>query len=96
MAFEPGDWKIGIATAGLLLSSERKRVLGSAKLDARDVAQARHLAVRAGFDDDVAEFFFAREAALRVDRKLEVEVGQRRRCADDAGGGLHVLRRGSH
>ncbi len=32
------------------------------------------------------------QAALRVDRKLQIESGLVRRCADHAGGGLHVLR----
>ena len=46
----------------------------------------------AGLDDDVAELLLALQAALRVDRELQVDAGQARRRADDAGRGLHVLR----
>src|SRR5690606_26111262 len=64
---------------------------GRAHLDAGDVPEAGDLPFRAGLDDDVAEFLRRAQAALRVDVELEVHVGRRRRGADDAGGGLHVL-----
>ena len=53
IALEPGDWKIGMATAGLLSSSERRPYCGGVDLDARDVAQPRDRAVGVALDDDL-------------------------------------------
>jgi hypothetical protein len=72
-----------MATAGLLSSSERSEYSRCrAQLDAGDVAQAHDLAVRPGLDDDVAELLLALQAALGVDRQLQLGhagAGRRRR-----------------
>ena len=80
-----------IPTACLLSSSERSAVVRRAELDAGDVAQARHLAVLAGLDDDVAELLLAFEPSSCIDGELEIDIWYRRRGADNAGGRLHVL-----
>ncbi len=91
-AFEPGAWKMPIATAGLLSSSERS-AYSAAPSSMRATSRSRVTSpFGAGLDDDVAELLLALQPALRVDRELQVEARQRRRGADDAGGGLHVLR----
>ena len=78
MALEPGDWKIGMATADLLSSSERRPYSRGADLDARDVLQPRHHAVGVVLDDDVAELLGVGQAALRVDRQLQLDARCRR------------------
>ncbi len=45
-AFAPGVWKIGMATAVLLFSNERKRVAARAQFDARDIFEQSLFAVR--------------------------------------------------
>ncbi|KWT85151.1 hypothetical protein APY03_3954 [Variovorax sp. WDL1] len=77
---------------GLLVVQQRAQcVLGGAELDAADVAQPGHRAFRAGLDDDVAEFLFALQAPLRVDRQLRVHARQPGRSAHHACSGLDVL-----
>ena len=44
-AFEPGAWKIGMATAGLLLSRLRSAYSLAPELEPRDIGQARDRAV---------------------------------------------------
>ena len=73
-ALEPGAWKIGDGHRRLVVEQRAQRVVGRAELDARDVAQPRDLAVGAGLDDDVAELLLVLQAALRVDRQLQVEA----------------------
>jgi hypothetical protein len=80
-ALEPGAWKTPMPTAACCsaasaASSRRRRVR------AGHVAQARDGAVGAGLDDDVAELLLVLQAALRVDRQLQVDAlgrpGERR------------------
>ena len=78
----------------LVVEQRAQRVLGGAELDARDVAQARDRAARLALDDDVAELLLGLQAALRVDRQLEVDAVRAGRAADHAGRGLHVLAAG--
>jgi hypothetical protein len=85
------------ADGRVVVQQRTQRVVGSAHFEAADVAQAGHGAVGAALDDDVAEFFFALQAPLRIDRQLHVHAREARRCADHAGRGLHVLAAdGSH
>src|SRR6185369_4480531 len=62
---------------------------------ARDIAQARDLARGAGADDDVGEILFVDQAALGIDRNLEVRprrvVVRHGRRAELTGGNLDVL-----
>ena len=41
----------------LAVEQRAQRIVGSAQFDAGDIAQAGDLAIVAGLDDDVAEFF---------------------------------------
>ena len=75
----------------LVVQQRPQRIIRRAQLDPGDVAQPHDLAVRAGLHDDLAELLLIGEAALGVDRELEIEAFDARRGADDAGGGLHVL-----
>ena len=45
IALEPGRWKIGIATAGWLLSNERRAYWLETQLDPRNVFEARDFTV---------------------------------------------------
>ena len=81
-----------MATAGLLSSSERSEY-SDAPSSMRATSRRRVTSpLRAGLDDDVAELLLVLQAALRIDRELQVDARQARRGADDAGRGLHVLR----
>src|SRR5246127_4248289 len=66
-------------------------VVAGAKLDARDVGKAHDLAVRAGFQHDVAELLRRAQAALRVDRNQEIAAARDRFGAELAGRDLDVL-----
>jgi len=46
-------------------------VVAGTKLDARDIGKPYDLAVRAGFQHDIAELLRRAQAALRVDRNQE-------------------------
>src|SRR5690606_23318831 len=83
--------KHGYGDGRLPVEQGAQRIVGRAHFDAGDVPEACDLAFRSGLDDDVAEFFGSVQAALRIDVELEVHIVRRRRGADDAGGGLHVL-----
>jgi hypothetical protein len=85
------------ADGRVVVQQRTQRVVGRAHFKAADVAQPGHGAVGAALDDDVAEFFFALQAPLRIDRELHVHARQARRCTHHAGRGLHVLAaNGSH
>ena len=79
-AFEPGAWKMAMATASLLSSIDSQRVAARRQLDARHVAEARDLAVRAGLDDDVAELVLVGQPPVRVDGQREVDRVVHRRA----------------
>ncbi len=68
---------------GLVVEQRAQRVFGRAELDARDVAQPRDGAAVA-LEDDFAELLLALQAALRVDRELQIDAvrhpAMRRRC----------------
>ncbi len=80
-----------MATADLLLSSERRGVFAGAQLDARDVLEPRDGAVRRGANHDLTEFFRRAQPAARVDRDLIIDAGHGRRPANDARRHVEVL-----
>ncbi len=63
-ALEPGDWKMPMPTAGLVVQQRAQRIFRRAEFDAGNVAQAGDFAVLTRFDDDVAELLFAIKAGL--------------------------------
>ena len=92
----------GEAGGRLAVEVEELAVGLRAELDAADVAHARHVAVGAGLDDDVAELLGIVEAADTSTVYWNDWSVRRRRRADLAGGDLlalllqrldHVLRR---
>ena len=91
IALEPGDWKIGMATAGLLSSSERSPYC-EASISTRATSLRRVMTPFVALDDDVARIARARcrrPSTLIGSLQLAgLAVG---RAADDAGGHLHVL-----
>src|SRR5229473_3333083 len=66
-------------------------VIVGAELHSADIAQARYLSGRAGFDDDALEVGLVGETALGVDLELEISAVGRRRRAQLPGGHLHIL-----
>ena len=66
-------------------------VVRRAELDAGHILQARDLALLAGLDDDLAELFFGRQAAVGIDQQLLVDALRHRLGAHHASGHLHVL-----
>src|ERR1700730_11355455 len=93
IALLPGRWKIGIATAVRLSSIARsaRRIVVRAELDPRDIAQVHDGAGVAGLDDDVLEVALIDQAALGIDRELEIGAVGHRRRAQLPGRDLHVL-----
>jgi hypothetical protein len=76
---------------GVFIAEQRLHGVGrGAELEPGHVLEANHFARGASLDDDVAEFFLVLEAALGIQRDLEFRAF-RGRCADLAGGHLHVL-----
>ncbi|MNK32788.1 hypothetical protein D3C87_512560 [compost metagenome] len=76
----------------LLVVQERTQaVFLRVQFHAGDVGQVGHGAVGRGLQDDVAEFFFGLQAAACIHVELQRHVALRGRCADHAGGHLHVL-----
>ena len=75
----------------LVVEQAAQCVLAGAQLDASDVLQMQHAAVGRGGDDDVAEFLFGHQPALRIHRQLKVGVLRCRRCAHHARRDLLVL-----
>jgi hypothetical protein len=60
-------------------------VVAGAKLDARDIGKPHDLAVRAGFQHDIAELLRRAQPALRVDRNQEIAAALDRFGAELAG-----------
>ena len=73
MAFEPGAWKIGIATACLLSSSER-RPYCEASISMRATSPSRVTTPFCVLDDDLAELLRIGQPALDIDRQLQLAL----------------------
>jgi hypothetical protein len=71
MALEPGAWKIGMATAWLVVEQRAQAVFGAPISMRATSLEPRDGAVGAGLDDDVAELLLGVQPALRVDRQLQ-------------------------
>ena len=76
------------ADAGRRLAVEREDLaVGlSTQLDPSDIAQARHLAIGPGLDDDIFELADVVEAAEHINRVLEIDARRRRRHSHLTGG----------
>ena len=71
MALEPGAWKIGIATACLVVQQRAQAILRGVDLHPRHIAQpGDHAAVV--LDHDLAELLGIAEAAFDIDRQLQL------------------------
>ena len=55
-----------------VVQQRAQAITARAEFDARDVFQQSFFAVRAGLDDDVAEFFFGNEPAFHVDLQFKI------------------------
>ncbi|MCY1171692.1 hypothetical protein D9M73_118130 [compost metagenome] len=82
------------AQRGHVLAVERgvDRVVLSAQLDPRDIAQPRQLPLRVALDDDFAELIGRGQSPRRLDAKLEGGAALvERRSPHGTGRNLHVL-----
>ena len=77
-AFEPGAWKTRDGAARLAVDAADLLVVQRAELDARDVAQPDHRAVRVRAHHDRAELLLGLQAALRAHRVGHLLAGGRR------------------
>ena len=90
-ALAPGEAKIGRGHGRLVVEQGAQGVLLGAEFQARQVAEPHDRAVRVALDDDLSELLGALQAALDVDRQLNLNAFVIGRAADLAGGDLDVL-----
>ena len=74
----------------LAVEQAAQRIRIGAHVYTGDVAQAGHLAVAAGADDDIAKLFLIGQPPQGIDRNLKCGIGIGR-LTDGTGRHLHVL-----
>ena len=90
MALEPGAWKIGIATACLLLSSER-RPYCEASISTRATSPSRVTTPPSRLMTIWPNCSGSLQAALDIDGQLQLALAAIGRAVDDAGRDLDIL-----